>query len=570
MKFAYRLPRLGVALAAGLLLAAPAMADALIDNMDGMTLDKDGKVVRFRAMLIANGKVTRLLERGDKPPARVDWRVDLGGRTVLPGFVDGHGHVLGLGFRAVSLDLGGTRSLAEALERIRAHAAANPDARWIRGGGWNQEAWALGRFPTAAELDAAVPDRPVWLARADGHAGWANSAALKAAGITARTPAPAGGAIEKGAGGAPAGVLVDNAMALVDKAAPAPLPLEYDVALRKAQDLLLAQGVTAVADMGTAMDDWLAMRRFGDVGGLRIRIMSYAAGVDVASRVAGPGPTPWLYGDRLRMGGVKLLADGALGSRGALLKADYADAPGQRGLRILNDAQLKNLMSHAAMNNMQVAVHAIGDGANREALDAIEAMSDTYKGDRRWRIEHAQVVDPADLPRFARFGTIASMQPVHQTGDARMAEARLGAPGTPGGARLAGAYAWASMLRAGSRLAFGTDFPVESADPWAGWAAAFTRQGADGEPFGGWQPQERVTREQAWKAYTVDAAYAGFAEDRFGRLAPGLAADFIVIDKGDPLLLSPTELRATKVLQTWVAGEKVYERKGDANAPAGR
>jgi predicted amidohydrolase YtcJ len=334
-------------------------------------------------------------------------------------------------------------------------------------------------------------------------------------------------------------------MDLVDKAAPAPLPIEYDVALRKAQDLLLAQGVTAVADMGTSLDDWLALRRFGDVGGLRIRVMSYAAGVEVASRVAGPNPTPWLYGDRLRMGGVKLLADGALGSRGALLKADYADAPGQRGLRILNDAQLKNLMSHAAMNSMQVAVHAIGDGANREVLDAIEAMSDTYKGDRRWRIEHAQVVDPADLPRFARFGTIASMQPVHQTSDAKMAEARLGP------ARLAGAYAWATMERNKVRV-------------------AFTRQDANGQPFGGWQPQERISRELAWKAYTVDAAYAGFAEDKFGRLAPGLAADFIVIDKTDPLLLSPTELRQTKVLQTWIGGEKVYERSGAASAPAGR
>ncbi len=563
MKFAYS-AMLSGALAASLLIAAPAAADALIDNIDGITLDQDGKVVRFNGMLIAGGKVTKLIQKGDKLPPRLDWRVDLGGRTVLPGFVDGHGHVLSLGFRAMSLDLSGTRSLPEALERIRAYAAANPDARWIRGGGWNQEAWGLGRFPTAAELDSAVPGRPVWLSRADGHAAWANSAAIKAAGITAATAAPAGGAIEKGPGGVPSGIFVDNAMDLIDKAAPGPLPLEYDVALRKAQDQLLANGVTAVADMGTGMDDWHAMRRLGDIGGLRIRVMSYAAGIDVASRVAGPRPTPWLYGDRLRMGGVKLLADGALGSRGALLKADYADAPGQTGLRILNDAQLKNLMSHAAMNGMQVAVHAIGDGANREALDAIEAMSDTYKGDRRWRIEHAQIVDPADLPRFARFGTIASMQPVHQTSDARMAEARLGPT------RLAGAYAWASMLRAGSKLVFGTDFPVESPDPWAGWAAGFTRQDADGQPFGGWQPQERVTREQAWKAYTVDAAYAGFAEDKFGRLAPGLAADFIVIDKGDPLLLSPTDLRSTKVLQTWIGGEKVYERKGDPGAPASR
>ncbi|MES2754136.1 MAG: amidohydrolase family protein [Pseudomonadota bacterium] len=537
------------------LLPGPAHADALIDNIDGMTLDADGKVVRFRAMTIANGKVTSLIaKRGDKPTVKVDYRIDFKGQTVLPGFVDAHGHVMDLGFRAMSLDLSDSRSLADAQERIRAYAAANPNLRWIRGGGWNQEVWGLGRFPTAAELDVAVADRPVWLDRADGHAAWGNSAALKAAGITAKSVSPAGGRIER-SGANPSGVFVDAAQALVAKVIPEPIALERDVALRKAQELLLASGVTAVADMGTSGDDWLAYRRLGDVGGLRIRIMSYAGGLEVASRIAGPGPTPWLYGDRLRMGGVKLYADGALGSRGAWLKADYADAAGQRGAGFLSNAQLKNIMSHAAMNNFQLAVHAIGDAANAEVLGAIDELSGTYTGDRRWRIEHAQIVDPADLPRFAQHGTIASMQPVHQTSDRTMAEARLGPT------RLAGAYAWAAMLRGGGRLAFGTDFPVERPDPWAGWAAGFTRQDAAGEPYGGWQPQERLTREQAWKAYTVDAAYAGFADDRFGRLAPGLAADFIVIDGSDPLLMSPSDLRKVKVLQTWVGGEKMFERK---------
>lgn len=537
------------------LFPAAAQADALIDNLDGMTLDKDGKVVRFRAMLIANGKVVKLLQKNDKSPAKLDWRADLGGRTVLPGFVDAHGHVLSLGFRATSLDLSRTKSLAEAQAAIGAYAAANPSLKWIRGGGWNQESWGLGRFPTAAELDVAVGDRPVWLSRVDGHAGWANTAAIKAAGVTAKTPSPAGGQVVM-AQGQPTGVFVDAAMALVDKVVPAPLALQYDIALRKAQELLLTSGVTAVADMGTSFDDWFAFRRLGDAGGLRVRIMSYGASIDMISHVAGTGPTPWLYGDKLRLGGVKLFADGALGSRGALLKADYADAPGQKGLMITGDAALKNSMSHAAMNDFQVAVHAIGDAANAEVLGAIEEMRETYKGDRRWRIEHAQVVDPPDMVRFGRAGVVASMQPVHQTSDRVMAEARLGPT------RLTGAYAWASLQKNGAKVVFGTDFPVESPDPWAGWAAGFTRQGADGEPFGGWQPQERLTREQAWQAYTTDAAWAGFAEDKFGRLAPGLAADFIVIDKGDPLLLSPAELRAVKVLQTWVGGEKVYEAKG--------
>ena len=215
---------------------------------------------------------------------------------------------------------------------------------------------------------------------------------------------------------------------------------------------------------------------------------------------------------------------------------------------------LQNYMSRAAMDGFQVAVHAIGDRANRQVLDAIEAMSATYKGDRRWRIEHAQIVDPADLPRFASLKVIASMQPTHATSDRNMAEARLGP------ARLVGAYAWATMLKNGVPLAFGSDYPVESPDPWAGWAVGFTRQDADGNPFGGWRPEEKVSREQAWWAFTQGAAYAGFAEEKFGRLAAGQLTDFIIVDR-DPLLSSPSDLRATKVEETWVGGQKVYARK---------
>ncbi|MBB5716003.1 amidohydrolase [Sphingomonas aerophila] len=541
--------------AAALLLSPPALADGLVDNVTGLTLNEKGEVVRFTGLLVTpEGKVARLMKAGEKRPDKLDWRADMKGRVLMPGMIDAHGHVTELGFRSIELDLSDTRTLAEAQAKITAYARANPDKRWIIGGGWNQEFWGLGRFPTAAELDAAIVDRPVWLARADGHAAWGNTAALREAGITSRTASPAGGRIEKGPGGQPAGVFVDAARDLVQRVIPAPLAKDRDAAILKAQDTLLSYGVTATSDMGTSLDEWLSYRRLGDLRLLRVRILSYAMGVDTAVQIGGSGPTPWLYNDRLRMGGVKLYADGALGSRGAWLKRPYADAPGQTGAGFMTDDVIRNLMVRASMDGYQVAVHAIGDRANAQVLDAIDEIGDTFKGDRRWRIEHAQIIDPVDLPRFGQHGVIASMQPTHETSDRVMAEARLGPD------RLAGAYAWNAMLRNGSKLAFGSDYPVEKPDPWAGWAAAFTRQDENGQPFGGWRPEERVTREQAWWAFTGGAAYAGFAEDKFGRLAPGQHADFIIVDR-DPLLASPTDLRATKVQETWIDGRKVYERK---------
>ncbi|MEZ0497022.1 amidohydrolase [Sphingomonas sp. IW22] len=537
-----------------LAMAAPAWADGLIDNVDGVTLDEKGRVTRFTGILIdKNGTITRVLGRKDKRPERLDWRTDMKGRVVIPGMIDAHGHFMELGFKALSLDLSDTTSFEEAKAKIAAYAAANPNRPWITGGGWNQERWGLGRFPTAAELDAIVPGKPVWLERVDGHAAWANSAAMKAAGVTAKTAAPTGGRIEKGAGGAPSGVFVDAAMQLVAKAVPPPAPRDRNAAFLEAQKILLSSGITATADMGTSLDDWLTYRYMGDRNLLRIHIMSYANSVETAVRVGVSGPTPWLYNDRLRMGGIKLYLDGALGSRGAWLKAPYADAPGQTGLPLQNDTQLLNQMSRGAMDGFQLAVHAIGDRANAEVLFAIEELSSSYTGDRRWRIEHAQIVDPADLPGFGRNGVIASMQPVHQTSDRVMAETRLGPQ------RLGGAYAWKSITATGARVVFGSDYPVEKPNPFVGWAAGFTRQDADGQPFGGWRPEEALSREGAWRAFTTDAAYAGFAERKLGRIAEGMRADFVVVDR-DPSMVSPTELRQTQVFETWVNGEKVWER----------
>lgn len=546
----------GTALCAALMIAGlPAQADSLIDNVNGMTLDDDGKVIRFAAMVIDDdGRVKELLSRKDKRPTDVDFQFDGQGKTLIPGFVDAHGHVMGLGFGALTLDLSDTKSLAEAQQALREYAEKYPNRPWIIGGGWNQEVWGLGRFPSAAEIDAVIPDRPVYLTRVDGHAAWVNSAGMKAAGITAATKVPTGGAIAK-AGGKPSGIFVDNAQNLFADSIPAPRPVENDLALMKAQEILLSQGVTTIADMGTTMQHWQSFRRAGDKGQLKVRIISYAGDIDNMVAIGGPGPSPWLYDDRLKLAGVKLYIDGALGSRGALLKQAYADKPGETGLPLLTSAQLKNKMSRAAMDGFQTAVHAIGDKANDEILSAVEELQYTFKGDRRWRIEHAQILDPVDLPRIAKTGTIASMQPVHQTSDRLMAEARLGPN------RLDGAYAWNSILESGAKLAFGTDVPVESANPFPGLAAAITREDADGQPFGGWLPGERLTREQAWYAYTVGAAYASFAEDRIGSLTKGKRADFLIIQE-DIMLVSPQVIRNIAVEQTWIGGRPVFVRKG--------
>lgn len=544
-----------LALAPLLALASTAvLADGLIDNVNGITLDENGKVIHFTgAMIDKDGKVTQLLTSKDKRPKQADYRHDGRGMTMIPGLIDAHGHVMGLGFQQLTLDLSGTKSLAEAQAAIRAYAAKYPDRRWILGRGWNQESWGLGRFPTAAELDAAVPDRPVWLERVDGHAGWANSRAIEMADVTAATKSPAGGRIEIAAG-KPAGVFVDNAASLVAKFVPPPRADERDLALGEAQKLLLSSGITAIADMGTTIDDWQSYRRAGDSGWLSVRIFGYAAGIDNMVTIAGQRPTPWLYDDKLHLGGVKLYLDGALGSRGAWLKKPYADAPTQTGLPMLGSAELRNLMVRASMDGFQIAVHAIGDAANAEVISAVEELADTYANDRRWRIEHAQIIDPADLPRLAQHGIISSMQPVHQTSDRLMAEARLGPE------RLKGAYAWNSILKAGGKLAFGSDTPVESPDPFAGLAAAITREDASGQPFGGWMPEERVSREQALAGFTTGAAYAAFAEQKVGSLTPGHRADFVLIDT-DPLIASPGDIRKTIVQETWIGGRRVYSRK---------
>ena len=552
------------AVTAALLLSNPAHADVLVDNVDGLTLTGEGRVERFTGVLVDdNGRVEQIFQRGDKRPARADYRFDGKGRVLMPGLIDAHVELMKLGIGAVTLDLTSVRSVAEAQVRIAAFAAAHTDLPWIMGYGWNEQQWGLTRYPTAAEIDAVVRDKPVWLVQAGGNAGWANSAALTAAGIAAATKDPAGGRIERIAGTMkPSGVLTGSAAPLVQRKLPPPRPEDLDSALANVQQKLLERGITTVTDMGTTIEAWQAYRRAGDFGTLRLRILAYAQGTDAMALIGGPGPSPWLYEDRLRLNGVILRLDGALGPRGAALKAPYADQPGATGFNLITDTQLKNLMSRAAIDRFQVAVAATGDRAVAMLLDGIDDQAPTYRGDRRWRVEHAELVDPADFARFARNGLAVSMQPQALVSGLGVAEARLGA------ARLAGAYAWKSLSASGARLAFGSGAPAGPLEPFAGMAAATTRQGADGQPFGGWQPQERLTREAALAAYTTGAAWAGFADGRLGRIAIGQRADFLLVDR-DPLLASPADLRGLRVLQTWIGGRLVWQAK-EMGASGGR
>lgn len=528
----------------------------LVHNARGLTLDEHGRVLRFDAMQVGpDGRVQAIGKLADLPPADMP-RLDAGGRVLMPGLIDAHGHVLALGAARRSLQLRDTADLPGALAAVRAHAQARPQAAWITGGGWNQAAWQLGRFPSAAELDTAEAARPVWLSRVDGHAGWANSRALALAGITRDTPDPAGGRIERDAAGEPSGVLVDAAMALVERHVPPEDAAELAASLDTAERELLALGITSVHDAGISAEADELLRQRAAAGQLRLRIYGMARGSDDAfmARLRTAGPLRDAGDGHYTLRAVKLFADGALGSRGAALMAPYSDAPGSRGLLFRTEAELLAQMRAAAKAGFQVNVHAIGDAANRQALAGFEALA-REMGARstalRHRIEHAQVVALGDLPRFARAQVIASIQPTHATSDMNMAEDRVGPQ------RIQGAYAWQRLLKAGATLACGSDFPVEEPSPWAGLYAAVTREDAAGKPVGGWYRQQALTPVQALDCFTRSVAFAGHAEKDVGLLTPGHRADFILVDR-DPLTAAPATLLKMRVLQTWVGGRRVH------------
>jgi len=478
---------------------------------------------------------------------------DAQGATVVPGLIDAHAHLMGLGFALLRADLVGARNPAEVVERLQSFAATLPPDAWLLGRGWDQNLWPGKSFPTAADLDAAFPTRPVWLERVDGHAGWANSAALRrVARDLSGDWQPEGGLIVR-SNRRPTGVFVDAATAFVDAVVPKPDEALRAEALRRALAAAASVGLTGVHDMGTSAADLDLYKRFADSGRFTLRVVAYADGdaaaLDALCR-SGHYSHP---GGRVRMAGVKFYADGALGSRGAALKAPYSDDHGNHGLLVTPPDKLLDGMHKARRCGVQAATHAIGDRGNRQVLDDYAAvLGEAARSDHRWRIEHAQIVSVEDIPRFERLHLTASMQPTHATSDMPWAEARVGPE------RLAGAYAWRRFLQAGVRLALGSDFPVESVDPRLGLYAAVTRQDLEGEPPGGWLPDQKLTPAEALRGFTADAAWAGFMENEVGRLAPGLRADFVLLD-ADPLAVSARQLPGIKVLSTWIDGVRVYD-----------
>ena len=482
--------------------------------------------------------------------------LDLHGATVVPGLADAHGHLTELGQTLHEADLSGSLSYDEVIERTKAHSGTVPKGEWIMGHGWDQNRWASKQFPTSDALTRAFPDNPVVLARIDGHALLASARAMQAAGVTAATKDPVGGRIIRDANGNPTGVFVDNAQSIIGAAVPPPTPAQLEQAISAAIADVHRWGLTSIHDPGEPRSIIDVMESMAQKSNFYLR--GYILIGDNAADIAHYytiGPRSELYGGHLWVRAIKLYADGALGSRGAALLSPYADDPGNTGLLVSTEAHLQEVATSALRHGFQVATHAIGDRGNRNALDAYEgALKAVPTADHRFRVEHAQILDPADIPRFAELGVIPSMQSSHQTSDMRWAEDRLGP------SRIRGTYAWRSLLNTGVILPNGTDFPVEEVNPLITFHSAVTRQDSTGFPLGGWYPEQRMTRDEALKSMTIWAAYAGFQEHVMGSITPGKYADFTVLDQ-DIMTVPASDILKMHVVSTYIGGKSVYVRK---------
>lgn len=544
-------------LLASLLACAPRPASSSDTLLFGGPIYTGEDALPREALLIREGRVAFVgpLAEAEKRASQSVARLDLKGAAAFPGFVDAHAHLRGVGERELTLNLEGAASIADLQARVKAFAAAHPEDGLITGRGWIETHWPEARFPTAADLDAAVPERPVLLVRADGHALAANSKALALAGITSRTPDPAGGAVLRGPDGTPTGMLIDNAMQLTAKLRPAISAQARRRALEAGLEVTASRGWVGMHNMSVPWEDVLALEALAaEAAPLRLRVYNAVTPEAWPNLLASGARTAG--GDRVRTRAVKVYADGALGSRGAALFKPYADA-NTTGLLLLDRKRATKIYAEAGKAGLQVATHAIGDQANALVLDwYAETLGQTPRNARaiaepRWRIEHAQVLQPGDLQRFQTLGVVASMQPSHAISDLYFAEARLGPE------RLAGAYAWRSLLNSGAIIAGGSDAPVERGDPLIEYYAAVVRKDLAGRSGPSWHPEQAVTRLQALHMFTTAPAYAAFEENERGTLSPGRFADISVFDV-DLMRADPGAILKGRALLTLIEGEAAY------------
>jgi predicted amidohydrolase YtcJ len=486
--------------------------------------------------------------------------IDLHGGTVVPGFTDSHCHIFEIGERELSLNLEGTNSLADFLNKVRDSVSNIEHGKWVTGRGWIETFWKPSRFPSRADLDKIAPDNPVYLTRADGHAAVANSAALKIAGITRDTANPFGGEILKDKDGEPTGMLLDNAQDLVASKIPKPSDAEREEALIKGITREVSLGWCEIQNAGSELDDQAIMRRAfeGNKIGLRIYNAAWGPG-PAADRLLKNGATLNAFNHHFTQRTIKVIFDGALGSRGAALLAPYSDKPETSGYLTQKPEELSPMFAEALRRGIQVETHAIGDRANRIILDLYEKALATVPPDERkireprWRVEHAQILSEQDISRFAKMRVIASMQPSHAISDLFFAPARLGME------RLAGAYAWNSLLKTGAIICGGSDAPVERGEPMIEFYAAVARRSIKGEQGEGWHPEQAVSCEEALRMFTINAAYAAFEEKDKGSIEPGRLADLTILDH-DLMKIPAAEILKTRCLMTVVGGNVVYDR----------